>query len=426
MVSRWRRLLWQFSQKLWVLALLYTCLGIGTALVAPAVGPFLPDGLGRKLGSGAVETVLTVLASSMLSVVTFSLGIMVSAFTAAAGSVTPRTTALLKTDKTTQRVLSTFLGSFLFSLIGLIALKAGVYSDNDRLVLFVVTIMVVAVIVIAILRWIAHLTVFGLMNDSIAKVETAACDALERRLSSPFLGGHVYEGPVPLGAEPVHCDDIGYLCHIDMAELQEAAQTHGLRLFLAALPGGFVHSAMAAIWVVREGTGQKSDFDSQSLCDALTVSITRNFDQDPRFGLAVLAEIAERALSPAVNDPGTAIDILGRAVRLLAAWAHPPMVAPKFDRIWVPPLRISDAFDDVFPPIARDGAGIFAVQIRLQKALLALARLGPQAFGQSAVAQSSDAMVRCHDKMLPSELERLKEVVAEIARVAEPQSATAI
>lgn len=141
------------------------------------IGPFLPDRLGERLGSGALESVLTVLATSMLSVVTFSLGIMVSAFTAAADAVTPRITALLTADKTTQRVLSTFLGSFLFSLIGIIALKAGVYSDNNRLGLFAVTILIVAVIVIAILRWIAHLTVFGLMGDSISKVETAAREA---------------------------------------------------------------------------------------------------------------------------------------------------------------------------------------------------------------------------------------------------------
>ncbi len=422
MITRWQWLLRQFLQKLWVVALLYTCLGIGTALLAPAIGPFLPEGLGRKLGSDAVEKVLTVLATSMLSVVTFSLGIMVSAFAAAAGSVTPRTTSLLKTDKTTQRVLSTFLGSFLFSLIGIIALSAGIYSDNDRFVLFVVTILVVAVIVFALLRWIAHLTVFGLMNDSLSKVETAANNALQDRLASPFLGGHPLHEPIPSDAEPVSHPDIGYLCHIDMAELQRIAEEHGLLLYLNVLPGSFVHSAMAVLYIQRDGTTKDAGFEKLQLCDALSVSITRDFGQDPRFGLAVLTEIAERALSPAVNDPGTAIDILGRVVRLLAPWGQKVEPVLKFPRIWVPPLEVEDAFEDIFPPIARDGAGIFAVQIRLQKSLLALSEICPECFVHPALINSQQAMERCHDKMLPSELRRLETVAKEIAALSTSNS----
>jgi hypothetical protein len=50
----------------------------------------------------------------------------------------------------------------------------------------------------------------------------------------------------------------------------------------------------------------------------IIVGDVRSFDQDPRFGAVVLTEIASRALSPGMNDPGTAIDVIGRAVRLLA------------------------------------------------------------------------------------------------------------
>lgn len=420
MESRWRWLLQQIFQKLWVIAGLYAALGIMTPFLAGLIGPLLPAGLGQRLGSGAVESVLTILASSMLSVVTFSLGIMVSAFGTAAGSVTPRATALLKSDRTTQRVLSTFLGAFLFSLIGIIALKAGTYSENDRLVLFAVTALVVAVIVITILRWIAHLTVFGQMEDSISKVEVATREALEQRMEAPFLGGHAFAGDPPQGARAVHHPDIGYVCHIDMTGLQETAEAFHMRLYLAALPGTFLHPAEPAIWYFSdEALSEK--FDERMLCSAFTLGMTRNFDQDPRFGLSVLAEIAERALSPAVNDPGTAIDILGRAVRLLTPWAEKRDPRLEFPRIHVPPLRLSDAFEDVFSPIARDGAGVFAVQIRLQKALLSLIRHAPGTFGRAVGLMSQEAMQRCRDRMLPTELERLEAVAAEIGDLAQPE-----
>ncbi|WP_305804424.1 DUF2254 family protein [Stenotrophomonas sp. YIM B06876] len=44
------------------------------------------------------------------------------------------------------------------------------------------------------------------------------------------------------------------------------------------------------------------------------VGAQRSLDQDPRFGLLVLGEVASRALSPAINNPCTAIDVIGRAV----------------------------------------------------------------------------------------------------------------
>lgn len=123
-----------------------------------------------------------------------------------------------------------------------------------------------------------------------------------------------------------------------MVRLQEVADSCSLRLCLTVLPGSFPHPARPALWVSHDASHPHKYFDPSLPCDALAVSITRNFDQDPRFGLAVLAGIAQRALSPAVNDPGTAIDILGRTVRLLAPWAQRREAALEFSRIWVPPL----------------------------------------------------------------------------------------
>lgn len=414
MISKWQWLLAQFLEKLWVLAVAYAVLGLATVFLAGVIGPFLPSGMGARLGGGAAQTVLTILASSLLTVVTFSLGIMVSAFSGAAGAVSPRATPLLKADRTTQRVLSTFLGAFLFSLIGIIALQTGAFTENDRLVLFAVTLLVVALVIVTIFRWIAHLSVFGLMPDSIAKVEAAAKDALMIRMEAPFLGGHCLSGPVPQTAAPVLPVTVGYVRHLDMAALQEAAEASGAQLYLAALPGAFVHPGAPLLWV--DGTTDKAD----AMRGAFTIGTARSFDQDPRFGLAVLTEIAERALSPAVNDPGTAIDILGRVVRLLAPWAAPRQPVLSFPLLRVPPLRLADAMDDVFPAIARDGARVFSVQMRLQKALLALTLISAPTFGRAAALQSAAAMARCHPHMQETEREALQTVADQIADLAGP------
>ncbi|WP_415234048.1 DUF2254 domain-containing protein [Pseudorhodobacter sp.] len=415
MISKWRLFLKELFEKLWFVALLYAGLAVLTNGAAMFIGPLLPDGLGEILGADSVEAVLTILASSMLSVVTFSLGIMVSAFAGAANAVTPRATALLKTDRTTQRVLATFLGSFLYSLIGIIALNAGVLTGNDRLVLFIGTILVVAIVVIAILRWIAHLTVFGLMSDSIDKVEAAAAHALNTRIAAPYLGGHGHSGPPPPDAHPITQAKIGYIRYVHMDWLQDAAEAMGCQIYLAALPGAFVYPGAIIAYVLGE-----QPEDAARISSAFKIGNTRSFEQDPRFGLAVLTEIAERALSPAINDPGTAIDVLGRAVRLLASLSEHRDPELKFTRIWVPALTLEEMMEDIFPAIARDGASFFSVQIRLQKALLALVQIAPAQFGKQALHQSEMALKRCHDSLLAHERAALAAVSAQISASAGP------
>jgi uncharacterized membrane protein len=415
MFSKWRLFLKELFEQLWFVAVLYAALALLTNGAAIVIGPLLPAGLGASLGAGSVSAVLTILASSMLSVVTFSLGIMVSAFAGAAAAVTPRATALLKTDRTTQRVLAIFLGSFLYSLIGIISLNTGLLTDNDRFVLFVVTIIVVAIVVIAILRWIAHLTVFGLMTNSIEKVETATKRALTNRIEAPYLGGHGLSGAPPSDAHPITQSEIGYIRYVHMDWLQDVAEDLGCQIYLAALPGAFVYPGAPIAYLLGE-----LPEDTTKIARAFTIGATRSFEQDPRFGLAVLSEIAERALSPAVNDPGTAIDILGRAVRLLAHLSAPREVELSYPNIWVPALKLSDMMEDIFPPIARDGAAIYAVQIRLQKALLALTRIDAPLFGKLALTHSTLAQQRCQSALLPHEMTTIDAISHEIASRTQP------
>jgi uncharacterized membrane protein len=111
-----------------------------------------PGDLSTKIGADSVDNILGIIASSMLTVATFSLSTMVSAYSAATSNVTPRATRLVMEDSTSQNVPATFVGSFLFSLVGIVALTTGAYGEQGRLVLFVVTIGVIALIVVTLLR----------------------------------------------------------------------------------------------------------------------------------------------------------------------------------------------------------------------------------------------------------------------------------
>lgn len=389
MESRWRWLIRLLTRRLWFKAGLYGIAAVATALTGAMVSPLVPDTLSELVGAEAVKGILQILASSMLAVATFSLGTMVSAFAVAAGSATPRASKLLVEDPISQNVLSTFIGTFIFSLVGLIALSTGIYGPGGRLVLFVVTTIVIVAVLTTFFRWIDYLSNLGRLSETLAKVEFAAAEAMRTRREDPYLSC----SPLRSTSQEAFAhggERIGYVQHIDVGVLQKAAENADGQVWVGCLPGSFVDPTRT---LFRTSWQIEDDEERQRLQAAFLVEDTRTFDQDPRFGLIVMSEIASRALSPGINDPGTAIDVIGRGVRVLSIWsADAPDTEPKYPRVFVPSIVIADIFEDFFGPIARDGAGTFEVGIRLQKALAALARNNPTRFAAPAEFHACSAL----------------------------------
>lgn len=376
-------------RKAWVRIAGYALLGILTNLFARSLGSLLPYEFTVEMGAEAVEDILTILTSSMLAVTTFSLSVAVSALAFASGSATPRATALLQEDRTTQNVLATFIGAFLFGLIGLIGLKAQIYGGSGRVILFVATIVVVALVVIALIKWIDHLMVFGLMSDTLSRIEKAATSALQERIDQPFLGGQVGDSANPPQGQTIAAPVTGYVQHVDMKKLQACADEARGQLHLLCLPGSFVVEGTPVLVLAN---GVMKDEQAEVTAKAVTIGDERTFSEDPRFGILALTEIASRALSPAVNDPGTAINVIGRLVRVLARWQQEVEPALDYPAVFVPPISPADVIEEAFRPIARDGGGNVEVQIHIHKALFELGKLAPSAFAESSRVMSAYAL----------------------------------
>jgi len=415
MFSKWHWMILQLSRRLWVRAVLYALLAVVTVLSTIFFRELIPADLAGKIGAEAVDKILGILASGMLVVTTFSLSVMVAAFSSATSSISPRATRLLMEDSITQNVLGTFVGSFLFSLIGIIALNTGVYDNEGRVILFIVTLCVTVIIVATILIWIEHLSHLGRVSETSDKVEKAALAAVLQRAEHPWLGGLPLDSiQIPQDAKPVYSPEIGYIEHLDMKAVSQWADKTGSRVYINTLPGAFVHPKRVLAWI--ETTAESG---ADTVESAFSIARERSFDQDPRFGLSVLTEIASRALSPAVNDPGTAIEIIGRGVRLLFQWqtCEPNLEAAgkvEYPRLYIPSVTPAELFDDFFVPIARDGATMIEVQIRLQKALHALAQRGG-AFHDNAKRHSDDALRRAEASLVfEGDKERLRTLVTDL------------
>lgn len=416
MTTRLQRSLLLVTRQLWFRAGMFSLVAVGAALLAKQVDGYLPADMPFKVSPEAVTSILGALASSMLAVTIFSLSTLVSALAAATSGVTPRARGLLQGDRAALNALSTFLGAFLFSLVGMIALQTGYYGERGRLVLFVATLGMVAVVVVTLVRWIDHVSSLGGVTETAERIEEVAAGALADRARRPYLGAQPFPGATPQGS-PVLAPSTGYLQHVDAAKLQAIAEERGARIYVLALPGTFLTTATRVAIVEREAGEPCDDGMAKRIRAALTVAHSRSFDQDPRFGLLVLSEIASRALSPAVNDPGTAIGVIGRSLRLLLDFDPARESAPEFDRVFAPAIDPDDLVTDAFAAIARDGASNPDVGLRLQKALHALVTEGATGVSQAAARLSTYAMLLARDALQSlHDMPRLADVADAIAR----------
>lgn len=379
----WRRL----RRRMWFRASLYALVGVFAALAAVTGAPWVPEAVAERLGGESVEEILTILASSLLAVATFSLGAMVTAYTAVSSSVTPRAASLVTSDEGTQKALATFVGAFLYAIVAVTAINAEYYGPGGRAIIFLVSLGVVALVAFRLLAWIGRLSDLARMGHMIAVIENAGARALADRLRRPHLGG--VAGTLETGVN-IASSRTGYVQNVDPDILKEVARAADCRVQVLAPPGAFVRRG-AAVATIENMACEESL--RRRLASAFAIGDSRSFDQDPRHALIVLGEIAARALSPGVNDPGTAIQVIGSGVRLLDDWARPcePVKAePSCDRILAPGLEVADLLDDVLGPIARHGASDVAVMVRLRKALAALRGSSPEFAGP---ADEMDALV---------------------------------
>lgn len=380
----------RYYKALWLRVTLYALLSVTVAGGAAFLRGMIPDALTERIGSDAVMPVLTILASSMLAVTTFSLNVMVSAHRGAANNTTPRIHRLLLADTTTQSVLATFIGAFVYALSTIILFRTTLYQEDAAVLVMGVTIVVVVLVIVAMLRWIEHLSTLGSLDDVMRMSFDEAQRSLKRLNARPALGG------VPITAQtilPSQVTDIpapcsGYVQIINMAELNTCAGEGGA-IYVSAKPGTFVLEGQP----LAQFGGQLSRNDIGHLAGCFVIGDQRTTEQDPEIGLVTLSEISSKALSAGINDPGTAIEVIARVATLIWDYARhrPADLEPAFAHVFMADPSAADLIEAGFAGTARDGAGQIEVVDSLGAALTSLAQGPDAATREAATAMAARA-----------------------------------
>ena len=141
---------------------------------------------------------------------------------------------------------------------------------------------------------------------------------------------------------------------------------------------------------------------AEKFAGCFVINQERTYEQDPQWGLNVLSEAAQRALSPGINDPGTAISVMVMILRLLTK-PHPECEETQYDRLSIIAADSSQWLPQTFLPIARDGAGAAEVGLTMQKVLAGIAANSQDPHIATSAADTAHAVLKRFEQILDFE-----------------------
>jgi uncharacterized membrane protein len=318
---------------LWVLPTLsvLAALAAGAVLSSVRVGPRSP--LAFQGTPDDARTLLLGITGTMITIIALLLGLAVVAL---------QLRNFLR-DRPNQVVLSAFVATFAYSAAGLYTVGV---SGGNRTAAFPRLAVSGAIVLLftslGLLVFFADHLLHSIQVDAI--MDTVQRNTLAVIEDGLHTGGQ--DAPeLPTWAVPAVSRHSGYVQAVRPETLLSCAARHGVCLRVRPRVGEHVVAGTTLAWIWRASSGDPApdprDF-AQVLDRGVRIGFERTLEQDAAFGIRQLVDVACKALSPAVNDPYTAVQAVDHLSVIFCALAQRPLG----------------------PHVARDGEGVVIVPAR--------------------------------------------------------------
>jgi len=297
--------------SIWVLPLL----GMAAALVGVRFTSRLENAFGweSKLPPETAQTVLIALASAMFTFIVFVSSTMLLALQLASAQLTPRIIAFVFRDPITKFASTLFAFTFTFLIGTVVRAHVSMPPLTTRLAAY---------------SCVASLCAFFYMIDHVGKslrpneamrsvalqgrkvIESVYRRKLAESRNEPPEPARPGDGE-PAATIPAHVDGVVLAC--DIPGIVSLAAQSDCVLEMVPQVGDFVAAADPLFRVFGKGTCPPAD----GLRQMVAIGHERTLEQDPAFAFRIIVDIACKALSPAINDPTTAVLAIDQLHHLL-------------------------------------------------------------------------------------------------------------
>lgn len=261
----------------------------------------------------SARVVLAALASSMFTFIVFVFSILLLAVQLASAQLTPRIIAFFSRNRVMKSSLTIFVFAFTYTL----AVLSRIEDAVPQISLWV-----------SVYSSVASIGVFLYMIDDVSKslrpvsiltrIGNAGQKVIEDVYAQPVTGTAVTPtaaDPAPAGgwSRTVSSERTGVVLAFDVAGLVELARRTDCVIEFVPQVGDFVTAGDPLFRLSRGGAG----LTDRQLDHAVAIGPERTMEQDPEFAFRIIVDVAAKALSPAINDPTTAVLALDQIHRLL-------------------------------------------------------------------------------------------------------------
>jgi uncharacterized membrane protein len=367
-------------ERFWVVptALLIAGMAVGLAVSRADSIPGVDSvGGGLPVRAGSAEAILGIIAASMLTFVGVVFTITLVALQLASAQLSPRVIRTFVRSGTTKLAFGLFLATFAYAIVVFIVEGASSSASVLRLAVTLGVLLVLASLVVFVVYVTATMRLL-----QVSWVVTAVADETRRVLGRerPVAASYLSAAAPQLDQDPrlvclkAERDDgrggqFGVILGVDRGRLVQIGQQYNCLLQFLPKVGGYVPIG-AALVAVHGADGPSDD----AVRGCIHLGRSRTMYQDPLYGIRQLVDVASQALSPAVNQPTTAVIVIDRLEELLLRIGRRPQPTGFFVdtdgvvRLMHPEPTWAGTVDLAFTEIAIYGASSPAVIRRLAAA----------------------------------------------------------
>lgn len=375
------------------------------------------------------HTILSSVSNSLLTMTTITFSSVLVVLTTFVGQFSPRTIQNFNTDAKTQRVLGTFIGGYVYVLVVLIQVRSNQVSNT-----FIVPSLaiVVAFICLGMFVFLIHHVInwikVGNLISNIAKKTMITIE--ERRLEQQKTPESKNEIHLDFGSKKtIQIKSIkqGYIQYIELKHLTTLASKLNVIVKLEKAPGEYVEADTPLLTVINHN----QTLEHEKFLHCLFITNDQESIQDVKLGIQKLSEIALRAISPAINDPETAINCIEQLtqvfIKLGKSYSSSPYYCDEAGRIRVMLEKPSfmDYLYKAFYQIRHYGKEDVSVMSAVIKALTVIAETNRSAIKNDVWVFSSYIVEGLQkEEWLKMDKEFLNQLLKNLAKACEKKGAS--
>src|SRR5918999_1502534 len=329
---RWEYLKEYASGALWVLPAMAAALALLGGLTMSQVQVERGTLLDRVAFQGTADdarTVLITVSSTVVTVIALVLGLTVVALQLSSTAFSPRLLRNFLRDRATQIVLSVFIATFAYSAGGLftVGLAAGERTEEfPRLAISGAILLLFASLGMVV--YFADHLMHSIQIDAINRRVVDNTRRVLREMHVETVGGLAPRAPE--WAVPLRARKSGYVQVVHPELLLPVASQAGVTICLRPKVGAHVVAGTKIGWVwapTAEDPRPDPEQFEQAVDADVRIGFERTLEQDVAFGIRQQLDMACKALSPAINDPYTAVQATNHLSEICCELALRPLGA---------------------------------------------------------------------------------------------------